>query len=55
MKIDIEDAVDRLRCMAREIVITEHLPKDLKESLEKDRELLTNLIPVLSSLRNLES
>ncbi len=55
MKIDINDAVDRLRCMAREIVIYDHLPTDLKESLEKDRKLLKSLIPVVNSLRNLES
>ena len=55
MKIDVDDAVDRLQCMAREIVITKHLPKELKESLEKDRQLLTNLIHVVSSLRHLQS
>ncbi len=55
MTIDIDDAIDRLRCMANEIVIQKYLPKDLEQSLEKDRKLLKALIPVLQSLKQLES
>jgi hypothetical protein len=53
MKIDVDDAVDRLRCMAREIVINKHYPKELKESLEKDKQLLRALVPIVSSLKAL--
>jgi hypothetical protein len=51
MKIDVDDAVDRLQCMSREIVISQHLPKELKESLEKDRQLLRALVPIVSSFK----
>lgn len=53
MNIDVDDAVDRLQCMAREIVINKHYPKDLRESLEKDRQLLRALVPIINSLNGL--
>lgn len=54
VKIDVDDAVDRLHCMAKEIVINKYLPPELKESLEKDQQLLRSLIPIVRSLKSLE-
>jgi hypothetical protein len=40
--------------MAREIVINKYLPPEIKESLEKDQQLLKSLIPIVRSLKSLE-
>ena len=54
MRIDIDDAIDRLQCMEKEIVILKHLPRELKKSMEKDKRLLRNLVTVINSLRSLK-
>jgi len=55
MKINIEDAIDRLKCMSREILpVDERLNKTLHDSQIKDQQLLLNLIPLVRSLKALE-
>ena len=53
VKIDIDDAIDRLQCMAREINPIGSANKILDESQKKGRELLLNLIPIVRAIGNL--
>ena len=56
MKIDIEDAIDRLQCMSREILpVDERFNKVLHDSQVKDKQLLLSLIPLVRSLSALET
>ncbi len=54
IKIDIDDAIDRLQCMAREVqLVDKRFNPTLRESQEKDRELLINLIPIVRAIGSL--
>jgi hypothetical protein len=58
MEIDIEDAIDRLNCMSKEILIDDSLKKMnpiLADSRRQDKELLQNLIPLVRAVGNLEA
>jgi len=58
MEIDIEDAIDRLNCMSKEILIDDSLKKMnpiLADSMRQDKELLQNLIPLVRAVGNLET
>jgi hypothetical protein len=57
MEIDIEDAIDRLNCMSKEILIDDSIKKMnpiLADSRQKDKELLRNLIPLVRAIGMLE-
>jgi len=50
IEIDIDDAVDRLRCMAKEIVLVGSMNETLNDSQFKDKALLINLIPLVMAI-----
>ena len=53
VEIDIDDAIDRLTCMSREIVLVGPMNKILNDSQLKDKALLISLIPLVRVIGHL--
>lgn len=50
---EIDEAIDRLKIMADKITAKDYLPKELSNSLKKDKDLLLALSKSLSALKDL--